>query len=229
MGNSTLFNQFYFKMGILLLALVIAGFGSAAIALGRPPLELPLLFHIHGITFVLWYLLFIYQASLIGKHNYALHKQLGYSSVIIVAAMLVTGFLMALGSYVRGMSPVPDMTVQNFLAFPILDLLGLTFFYVLGVVNRNKPVVHKHAMLIMSIAIMDPALARLSFVIGFPPFALLLHIVLVSLVIFYDRKSAGKVHWVTWLGLGYIIARITFIFTAGGSEAWANLMNSIFG
>ena len=221
--------KFYSKMGILLLALVIAGFGSMAIMRGVSPFELPLLFHLHGIIFILWYCLFIYQTNLINKQNYALHKKLGYTSILLVLAMLVTGFLMAAGSYARGTSPVPNMTVQNFLAFPLLDLFGLVFFYSIGVLNRKIPLAHKHAMLIMSIAMMDPALARLSFFIGFPPLALLLHILLIGIVIFYDRKSMGKVHYVTWLGLTYVIVRIIFIFTAASSEAWANMMNAIFG
>lgn len=88
---------------------------------------------------------------------------------------------------------------------------------------------HKHCMLICSIAIMDPAIARLGMSLGVPPLILLIHIGLVALVMIYDKRSAGKIHFITWMGLAFIILRLAFIFTIGGTEAWASLMNSIYG
>ena len=43
---------FYRNMGILLLALVLSGFGLAAIGNDASPLELPLLFHIHAFSYL---------------------------------------------------------------------------------------------------------------------------------------------------------------------------------
>ena len=46
MGQVFTGNQFYKGMGVLLLALVITGFGSAAIVRGQTPFELPMLYHL---------------------------------------------------------------------------------------------------------------------------------------------------------------------------------------
>jgi hypothetical protein len=222
-------NTFYFKMGLLLTVLVIIGFGSAMIKGEKSPLDLPLLFHIHALVYMAWFLLFILQTKLISHHKYNLHKNLGYSSIFIVIAMLVTGFLMSITSYERGTSPVPGTTIEQFMSFPLLDLSGLFIFYLLGILNRSKAMTHKHCMLICSIAIMDPAIARLGMSLGVPPLILLIHIGLVALVMIYDKRSAGKIHFITWMGLAFIILRLAFIFTIGGTEAWASLMNSIYG
>ena len=221
-------DRFYLKMGLLLLALVVLGFGSAAIERGSNPADLPLIYHLHGLSYLLWFSLFIFQSSLINNRNYALHKKLGYASPLVLGSMLVTGIVVATASYERGTSPVPGTSIQQFLAFPLADLLGLTVFYAMGVITRGKALFHKHCMLMACIAIMDPALARFSFSLGFAPLAILLHAGLVGLVIFHDRRTDGKVHPVTWMGLAFVILRIVFIFGLAATPVWASLMNHIF-
>jgi len=229
MNNLGVINRFYLNMGLLLLALVIIGFGLAAFSRGTNPANLPVLLHVHGLTYIAWFGLYIFQTNLIGKNNRSFHRKLGYSSVVVVVCMLVTGFLMSAYSYERGVSPIPDMTVQQFLIFPLIDLLGLSLFYGLAVLNRHRPLVHKHCMLLACIAIMDPAIARLAAEFGFPPASLLMHIALVGLVIIHDRRTHGKVHLVTWLGLGWIFLRIVFILSIGATDSWHTMMDGLFG
>jgi hypothetical protein len=229
MNNDTVRSKFYFNMGLLMLVLVLTGFASAAFVRGTSPLDLPLLFHLHGIVFIAWFLLFINQARLIGNKAYVQHKKLGYASLVVVAVMLVTGVLMAAGSYQRGWSPVPDSTIQQFLAFPLLDLSGFLLFFTLGVINRGNGIFHKHCMLIASIAMLDPALARLALSIGVMPLALLLHVGLVGTVMVHDRRTVGKIHVITWAGLAFVILRLAFFFTIATSGAWASLMDGILG
>ena len=172
--------------------------------------------------------LFVFLAQFIGKNNRCLHKKLGYSSVVVVAGMLLTGFMMATHAYSRGISPILNMTVQQFLAFPVIDLLGLSLFFGFAVLKRNKPIVHKHCILLAYIVIVDPAIARLAFVLEFPPAALLIHSALVGLVIIHDRRTYGKVHPVIWIGLGWVFLRVTFILSIGVSDGWATMMNVFF-
>ena len=222
-------NTFYFKMGMLLVVLVIAGFGSIMFKEDRSPFDLPFLFHIHAAVYISWFLLFILQTKLISNHNYNLHKKLGYSSIALVIGMLVTSFLMSATSYSRGTSPIPDTTIQQFMSLPLLDLVGLIVFYTLGVFNRSKAILHKHCMLICSIAIMDPALARFTLSLGVPPLAVLFHIGLIALVMTYDKRNAGTINVITWLGLAFVVLRSVFFFTVAGTESWASLMDAIYG
>ena len=221
--------SFYRNMGVLMLVLVFAGFGSASYVRGTSPLDSPALFHVHGLIYIAWYLLFIFQAHLIGSNNRALHQKLGYTSPVVIIAMLITGFMMTAGSYERGISPIPDTTVHQFLAFPLMDLVGILIFYSMGIAKRGDALFHKHCMLLTGIAIIDPGVARIAISLGLPPLALLLHIGLVVLVMVHDRRTAGKIHIVTWAGFAYVFLRIAAIFTMGATEGWANLMDSIFG
>jgi len=200
-------------MGVLLLGIVFLGFGSAMLV---------------GQVFIAWFILFILQTRLVSTKNFQLHKRLGYSSIALVAAMLVTGFLMSATSFTRGTSPIPDTTIQQFMSLPLLDLTGLVIFVTLGILNRSKADLHKHCMLMASIAIMDPALARFTMSLGVPPLAILLHIVLVVMVIVYDKRNAGTVNIITWLGLVFVVLRTVFIFTIASTPNWAVLMNALY-
>jgi hypothetical protein len=228
MNGVAAINRFYLNMGLLLLVLVFLGFGLAALSRGTNPADMPILMHLHGFTYIAWFGMFVLQANLIGKNNRGLHKKLGYSSVAIVGSMLITGFMMAAYSYDRGVSPIPNMTVQQFLVFPLIDLLGLILFFGFAVLNRNKPLVHKHCMLMACIAIMDPAIARLAVELGAPPAALIIHLALVGLVIIHDRRIYNKVHLVTWIGLSWVFLRVIIIFSIGASDTWQTLMDGVF-
>ena len=220
-------NRFYRVMGFVLFGLVIAGFGFAAILRGQNPFELTLIFHLHGIVYLCWFVLFIVQVSLIGN-NKALHMSLGKLSLVIVALMLITGWLMARGSFERGVSPIPDMSIQQFMAFPLFDLLGLLVFYSLGLLRRFNADFHKRAMLLSLIAIIDPAVARIGISIGFAPFPLVASLLLVGAVIWHDRAISNRVHMITWFGFAWIFIRVAFVFGIASSKLWADVANSLF-
>lgn len=228
MSNSLSGNRFYKIMGVVLLSLVIVGFGSAAIDRGQSPLELPMLFHLHGIVYLGWFSLFILQVSLIGNGNRALHMNLGKLSVTLVLAMLVTGWLMAKGSYERGISPIPNISIQQFMAFPFFDLIGLVVFYSLALIKRLDAEFHKRAMLLALVAIIDPAAARIGIVIGVPPFPLVASLLLIGAVMWHDRKVLSRIHAVTWFAFVWVFLRLAFVFGLAASEVWAEIADSLF-
>lgn len=227
MGYSLTGNRFYRVMGFVLLGLVIAGFGLAAIIRGQNPFDLALIFHFHGIIYLCWFVLFIVQVSLIGN-NKALHMKLGKMSLVIVTLMLVTGWLMARGSFERGISPIPGISIQQFMAFPFFDLLGLLVFYGLGLARRFDADFHKRAMLLSLIAIIDPATARIGISMGFEPFPLVASVLLVGAVIWHDRAISNRVHMITWLGFAWIFIRVAFVFGVASSNLWADVANTLF-
>ena len=221
-------NRFYQGMGLLLLGIVVIGFGLAALVRQQSPFDLPISFHIHGVVYLAWFGLFIFQASLIGNNNKALHRKLGQLSIILVIAMVVMGWIMAQSSFNRGVSPIPGISIQQFMAFPVFDLFGLLVFYSLALFQRFDAEFHKRAMLFASIAIMDPATARIGEAIGFAPFPIIASLLLVLAVIWHDRKVLSRVHLITWFGLLWVFLRLGFVFGFAATDKWANIANTIF-
>lgn len=221
-------NRFYKAMGIVMLSLVLVGFGAAALVRGLNPTELPALFHIHALAYIGWFGLFIYQASLIGRSNRTLHITLGKLSLALVVTMLVTGWLMAKGSFARGVSPIPDISIQQFTAFPLFDLLGLAVFYSVALAKRSDAEFHKRAMLLALVAIMDPAMARIGMGIGFPPFPLIGSLLLIAAVMWHDRRVLHRVHLITWFGFAWVFLRLSFVFGLAATDEWAGIANVLF-
>ena len=228
MGQVFTGNQFYKGMGLILLGLVITGFGSAALVRGQNPLELPTLYHLHGISYLIWFSVFIFQASLIGKDKRQLHMAIGKMSPVVILAMLATGWMMARMSFERGVSPIPDISIHQFSAFPFFDLLGLLVFYLRAIVKRSDAEFHKRAMLLGLIAIMDPATARIGLSIGFPPFPLIASLLLVSVVIWHDKKVLNRIHFLTWFGLSWVFLRLGFVFGFASTEIWVEISTTLF-
>ena len=229
MNQSIKRDGFYKIMGIVLLGLVITGFGSAAISRQENPLDLPIIFHLHAFAYLGWFTLFIVQASLIGNNKKALHMKLGQLSVLLVVSMLLTGWVMAQQSFDRGISPIPDITIQQFMALPVFDLFSLLVFYSLAVSKRFDPEFHKRAMLITSIAILDPATARIGFAIDFAPFPLVASLALLAAIIWHDKRVLGRVHVATWLGLLWVFLWVGFVFGFATTQQWTNVANALFG
>lgn len=221
-------NRFYKVMGIILLIIVVAGFAVAAIARGSNPMELPLLFHVHGVIYLAWFVLFVVQVSLIGANNRVLHKNLGQFSGLLFLAMLISAWMMAQGTYSRGISPLAGVSIQQFMAFPMFDLIGLVLFYLLAIVNRSNSEFHKRAMLLVGLAILDPAVARIGIVIGFPPFPLVASFMVIGAVMWHDRKVLNSIHTVTWLAFAWIFARLIFVFGIATTTLWANVAHTLF-
>ena len=90
---------FFIVMGLLLTAIVILGFGASALSLPEGPASLPLLYHLHGLIFLTWFVLFTLQASLIRYQRPVLHQVLGRFSLIQAVAMLLAGYLMMRSAY----------------------------------------------------------------------------------------------------------------------------------
>jgi hypothetical protein len=81
----------YFRiMPWILIALVIAGFGSAQLQGSRPVQDLTWINILHGLVMLAWFGLLVVQPRLIAARNYSMHKQLGWASIVLAFAMVRT-------------------------------------------------------------------------------------------------------------------------------------------
>jgi len=105
-------------------------------------------------------LLLIAQSLLIGRHNRRLHETLGWSSVGLVAFLLITSAYMVWIELV-GEEPFPT-ALRLKLVF--LDVALLTLFvaaYAMGLINRRRPAIHARLMGSTLLVGLGPALGRL--------------------------------------------------------------------
>lgn len=189
---------FFLTMALAMLITVIAGFGPSYFwrSSDAPPLT-PLL-QVHGLSATLWVLLFLAQVGLVATNRLAVHRSLGVAGVAIALGLFVTGWLISVVT--RGWT---DRLV--FSAGALLMFAG----YLLAALNqRRNPGAHKRLMLLATLSVLAPAIARLGlpFVAhnSFGPnFATLAFLVPLAL---YDLGTLGRLHPASmWGGLVFIL------------------------
>jgi hypothetical protein len=213
---------FFTGMAVAAAATVFAGFAPTYFLRGvsaAPPLA-PLL-HAHGFVFTCWIALFLAQVLLVAARRTDIHRKLGIAGAVLAVAMLAIGFLTAVDSAKRGVTPFAGLSPLTFLAVPLGDLVVFAGLIGAGLYWRRRGDAHKRLMLLATIGLLTPAIARLPFVGAGGPAAFFgLTDLFVVACIVYDRVGRGRVHPAfLWGGL-YLVVSQPLRLVVGSSEAW---------
>ena len=99
---------FFPAMAVLILVIVVTGFGQSYFLAGMIRAKLPnALVHIHGAIFTTWIFFFLFQTSLVAAHRVKLHMALGIVGVILPPLMLILGVLTLMDSIRRAQLDIP--------------------------------------------------------------------------------------------------------------------------
>jgi hypothetical protein len=154
-------SRFYVVMAWLCALLAIVGFTPsfwAPLATGRfaaAPVVV-----LHGLLFSAWMVFFIVQATLVAGGRVARHRSLGLLGIALATAMLFVGIMTALNS-VRLSAPGFDAQNRSFAIVPISTVVFFVCVVAAAIANVTRPEVHKRLMLVATISLLPPAIARL--------------------------------------------------------------------
>ena len=153
--------RFYLFVTILTAAIVFAGFARTFFLNGFfAKLHLPSLFILHGVVFSSWLVLLVTQSALVSAKQIRIHQKLGYASIAIVASMFTLGWIMSVQAAQRGFTPPGGPPPLSFLAFQIFHLILFSSLVTAGFLLRDRPETHKRLMIVATVSILTPALAR---------------------------------------------------------------------
>lgn len=215
---------FFTAMAVAALLTVFTGF-APSYYFGRffeaPPLST--LVHIHGVLFTSWILLFLTQTSLIAARRADLHRRLGVAGGALAVLMLVVGYLTAVEAARRGVTPPGGPPPLAFLAVPIGTLVVFATLVGTGLYRRRRSETHKRLMLLATIALLTPAIARMRFIgEGGPPVAITGTCLFVVACLIYDRAARGRVHPAfLWGGL-FVMLSLPLRMAIGRTNAWVS-------
>ena len=122
--------------------------------------------HIHGALFTAWMLLFLFQSFLVARRRTPLHRRLGVAGVPLIVGMLMSGVWVAIAwarvdasatGSIEGMSRLVAVVI------PLASVAMFALFAATGLLYRRRPHAHKRLMLLATIALLPPALGRISF------------------------------------------------------------------
>jgi hypothetical protein len=216
---------------LLVLIIVFAGFAPTFYLkglFGAPPLS-NLLFA-HGLVMSTWIALLVVQTALVEFGRADLHRRLGVAGVGVAVLLVVIGATAALEAARRGFSPSPQVTPLMFLAIPLVDLLVFSILVGIAVANRRKSATHKRLMLLATVGMLTPAVARLPIDAlkqgGLPAF-FGVTIACVLLVVAIDTVRHRRLHPAFGWGAALVIAAVPARIALAQSDAWVSIAGKL--
>ena len=203
--------RFFSAMAALIVFTAVAGFARTYFL--RPVLpaaaqpELTPLIHVHGVLFTGWVLLFLVQVRLVAAKRIDLHRRLGVVGAVLAALMVAVGTLTAVQGVVRGVAPF-GIEPRRFLIVPLFAIGLFAGFVFAGVRARRDSQSHKRLMLLGTIALLPPAIARWVLLLGLgAPVVLLISTLFLLPLVAWDLRTQRRLHPVTlWGGLLLVVS-----------------------
>jgi hypothetical protein len=218
--------RFYTTMAIGAIAIAFIGF-ARTYYLGSYFDARPLtpLVHVHGLLCTTWLLLFLAQVSLVGARRTDIHRRLGVAGGVIAALLIVAGYLTAVEAVRLGHAPAGAPSPLAFLAVPIGTISTFGIPVGLAIYYRRRPEIHKRLMLLGTIGLLTPALARTGRLVESegPPFAIGGTCLLILVCMTYDKWAHERVHPVFLWGGVAVMLSLPFRFAIGTSDAWLSI------
>ena len=184
--------------------------------------------HIHALFFSGWMVLLVVQARLVAARKIALHRRLGLASIGLAVLMVCVGTVTALQAVGRGVSP-PGLDARRFLVVPLFALLVFAVLFAAAIVERRNPQAHKRLMLLATIGLLPPALARwFIFYLGLGPPAVLgaTTLFLVPLVV-WDLRTLGRLHPATLWGGLFVVLSVPIRLAIAFTPAWLGVADRL--
>ena len=214
----------YTWAAVVALIVVFAGFAPTYYlksVYGSP--ELSTIKHVHGIVMTAWFAFFLVQVRLVATGNTMTHRKLGVFGVALALTVLVVGMLTAIASARAGVTPLPSIPPLVFLVMPVGELVIFAVLVTAAIVLRKRSPYHKRLMLLASIALLTPAMARLPFEfvrVGGPlAFFALTDLVILACIAF-DTVKNRRLHPAFAAGLAFVIVGQIGRLALSQTAAW---------
>jgi len=218
-------HAFFLAMAVVLTAAMVVGFAKTYFLAGvfRAKLPHPVV-HIHGVIFILWFVVLLAQATLAAAHRVDLHRRLGIAGMAIAGLMVVSGTLVTAEFVARN----PSKLIALIAVMPVAELGIFAVLVAAAFLNRRNPAIHKRLILLATVSLMGAALGRMGFLPTFEfhraaiirLFWAYTYIFMLALAA-YDLWSTRRLNRATVLGSTFMIGTQQAFLLLWNTASWA--------
>jgi hypothetical protein len=216
---------FFTVMPGVILFLVLAGFTRTLYA--RPLFRvapIPPYLYVHGIVLTTWFVWAFVQSLLISAGQIKNHRRSGTVAACFAVAVFAAALMASFGSVSRKHmdlnapasimgSGLTGITIGQFMSSVvwgnIVNAVSFAIFVACAVIYRRRPLIHKRLMVLASISILEPALARISHWRGMGgeqgPFIPVVIWSLIAAVAIHDIVTRKRVETVTAIAIAWLL------------------------
>lgn len=209
---------FYVGMALFLMLVVFVGFWPSYFSTVLPANEMfpptgGMLWaiHVHALVFIGWLVALLVQTTLVARKRIGTHMQIGRYGLYLGAAVFTTG-LLVLFLQNNTFIEMGEMTFASGITDTVgvwMQMVNFAVLLGLGYTNRKRADHHKRYMLFATIAIMPAAVVRISYYMGY--WCLTIFLILIAVVMIHDYLSLKRVHPVTLIGSGLLLADVALL------------------
>jgi len=243
-------SSFYFYFSFVFVAVAFGGFSRTyLVPVAAGTFDGPALLHVHGVLFLGWTVLLTTQAYWLSQGRVDRHREFGLVGISLATSMVFT----AVAVVVRGLSAAEAIGngagARTLAVVPLTPIALFTVLFCCAIANIRRPELHKRFIMLASIALLPPAIARVIAMIALgnatrpnfasPPvsvdFALtaslaaafIAYVPLIVVLAWRDWRTLGRPHRVYWIGgLAMIVVQLLRVPLAR-TELWQSAMNAL--
>jgi hypothetical protein len=187
---------------------------------GTPPLSV--LIHMHAALMTSWVVLFVVQTRFVAARRVDLHRRLGVFGALLIAAIVAVGIPASIESARRGVT-IGDLTPLMFMVLPLGTVIVIALLAGTAVAYRRRSDIHKRLMLLATLSILTPAIARVPWpafrAIGPPLFIGLTDLCVVAFVA-WDTWKHRRLHPAFGWGTLFLFASQPLRIALAHTAAW---------
>jgi hypothetical protein len=192
-----------------------------------PPL--PTLLHVHGAIMSAWCLLFGAQSYLVRTHRVHLHRRMGILGAVLAILVVVVGTHATVEATAR---EVRDHVIHRFHFLFGLNLVNLLVFAILVVTAlalRARPDFHKRLMLLATVTMLAPAIARIVLLFTHDAVAQILAFdFCIFACVAVDTVLHRRLHPAFGWGAAFVVGAFHLIFIALSTKWWLPFVAWVF-
>ena len=200
--------RFFFTMACVMAATIVAGF-SFNIATGRSSFSMPWLVHFHAWVMMGWVALYVTQNAMVFSDNIALHRRLGWLSVIWLPAIVIMGTLITRWALQTQGGPFFFDQNEFLISNPAMLLLAVGLAAAAITVRANTGW-HRRLMYCSFAILTGPGIGRLMPNPLLEPYAWWIGAISTPLLfpvigMIADKRRYGAIHPAWFVGVGSVI------------------------
>jgi FtsH-binding integral membrane protein len=205
--------QFFSGMALACAIILFLGFLPSYFHRSAELPPLSPLYQLHGALFTAWIVLLVAQTALVAGRRTDIHRTLGLAGAFLAAVVFVLGVAVSVETLRRNGGP-PDP--RKFLAIPLGDIIVFGVLVGAAVLQRQDSDTHKRLMLLATISLLTPAVARFLRQVGMGGAPNLFYgtDAFVVVLAIYDLVSRGRIHPATLWGGAMVVGFKPLLFYA---------------
>jgi len=224
-------HRFYFAMSLAMAAVVFVGFARTFFLAflwseHSPDASSDLIYYVHGVFFATWIVLLVTQTLLISTRRVIWHRRAGWSAVLLIPLIVITGVAVCVAAATRPDTPELPVMSLDFMGVLVTGIAMFAALAALGVMYRRRAGTHKRLMLLATVNLLQAAVVRIP--LEFTHFQgpvrtfLLAYSILIPLV-FWDLVTRRRLHPVTLWGGGAIVASLPLRLWFSTTPLWQSI------